>query len=344
MKKMIKKSMALLCATICAVGCAVGVTACQKDGMDKEITVYMPDGAPALAMAGLMVKDTAEDGISYYVTKADAIASKVTYKEEEKNADFCVMPLNAASKLLGDGSRYVMLGAVTHGNLYIVSKEETIYTRENLSSLVGKKVGVLQINNVPGLTFKTVLNGLGLAWAEVTNDGTMYENKVNLLPIADATAVGSVEADCFVIAEPAATAQAKKGYNIVGDLQALYGVNGYPQAVLMAKKEMTEEYSECTSEFVDEVKNSMEWLKTATGEEIVSAINGHLDDTLQESSLKAPLLTADVIGRCGVRYIAAQDCKPAATALMQSFIATNPNSTKLPQDAFFWNKSFLAKE
>lgn len=336
MKKMIKKSMALLCATICAVGCAVGVTACQKDGMDKEITVYMPDGAPALAMAGLMVKDTAEDGISYYVTKADAIASKVTYKEEEKNADFCVMPLNAASKLLGDGSRYVMLGAVTHGNLYIVSKEETIYTRENLSSLVGKKVGVLQINNVPGLTFKTVLNGLGLAWAEVTNDGTMYENKVNLLPIADATAVGSVEADCFVIAEPAATVQAKKGYNIVGDLQALYGgENGYPQAVLVAKKEMTESHSVWTNDFVEDVIDSMEWLKTATGEQVASAINGHLDDTLQESSLKAPLLTTEVIGRCGVRYVPSIECRAQTRTLLESFIAINPQSTALPQEAFF---------
>jgi ABC-type nitrate/sulfonate/bicarbonate transport system substrate-binding protein len=221
-----------------------------------------------------MDKDTEDDGISYYVTKADGIASKVTYKDEAQNADFCVMPLNAASKLLGDGSRYVMLGAVTNGNLYIVSKSETVYTRENLSSLVGKKVGVLQINNVPGLTFKTVLNGLGIAWAEVTNDGTMYEDKVNLLPILDATSVGVMDAECFVIAEPAATAQAKKGYNIVGDLQALYGgENGYPQAVLMAKKEMTEAHSVWTKNFVEDVKDSMEWLKTATGEQIVSAIN-----------------------------------------------------------------------
>ena len=341
MKSVLKKWTALLCAAVCGVGCMASLTACNKDEMDREVTVYMPDGAPALAMAGLMAQDTEEDGIRYFVTKADGIASKVTYKDEAQNADFCVMPLNAAAKLLGDGNRYTMLGTVTNGNLYIVSKSETVYTRENLSSLVGKRVGVLQINNVPGLTFKTLLTLVGVAWAEVANDGTMYEDKVNLLPIADATAVGTMDADCFVIAEPAATAQAKKGYNIVGDLQVMYdGGNGYPQAVLMAKREMVEEYNEWTGDFVEDVKASMEWLKTATGEEIVSAINGHLDDTLQESSLKAPLLTADVIGRCGVRYVATADCEPMVSAILNNFIALNPNSTALPASRFFWMNGF----
>jgi ABC-type nitrate/sulfonate/bicarbonate transport system substrate-binding protein len=122
----------------------------------------------------------------------------------------------------------------------------------------------------------------------------------------------------------------------VGDLQSLYGgENGYPQAVLVAKKELTEEHSVWTNEFVEDVKASMEWLKTATGEQIVSTVNGHLDSNLQESSLKAPLLTAAVIGRCGVRYVPSIDCKADARKLLESFIAINPQSTVLPQSAFF---------
>ena len=356
MKKTMKKWMALLCATAFAVGCTAGLTACDKgpdkdsasmsggEAFNREVTVYMPDGAPALALAGMMANDTEEDGISYYVTKADAIASKVTYKEETENADFCVMPLNAAAKVLGEGDRYVMLAAVTHGNLYIVSKSETVYTTENLSSLKGKKVGVLQINNVPGLTFKSILNKNGIVWSEMTNEGTVYEDKVNLVPITDATAVGTIEADCFVIAEPAATAQAKKGFHIVGDLQTLYGgENGYPQAVLVGKRDIVESQTAWMSEFVSGVQTSMEWLKTATGEQIVSVINGHLDSNLQESSLKAPLLSTEVIGRCGVRYMAAKDCKTAAIGLLQDFISTNPQSTKIASDNFFWMKDFNVK-
>ena len=93
MKKILKKWTALLCAAVCGVGCMATLTACNKDKLDREVTVYMPDGAPALAMAGLMAQDTEDNGISYFVTKADGIASKVTYKDETQNADFCVMLL-----------------------------------------------------------------------------------------------------------------------------------------------------------------------------------------------------------------------------------------------------------
>ena len=41
---------------------AVGFAACGDKKQEKEITVYMPDGAPALALAGLMAEDTADDG------------------------------------------------------------------------------------------------------------------------------------------------------------------------------------------------------------------------------------------------------------------------------------------
>ena len=91
MNKVLKKWTALLCAAVCGVGCVASLAACQDKGMDKgqdkesgkevvtevgkEVTVYMPDGAPALAMAGLMYEDKEDDGVSYYVTKADAIAS-----------------------------------------------------------------------------------------------------------------------------------------------------------------------------------------------------------------------------------------------------------------------------
>ena len=337
-KSFLKKVLALACTVAC-----VSLSACQvtmhKDSsaQDGEMTVYMPDGAPALAMAKLMHEDTETDGVTYRVVPATSIASTVTYKEDEKNADFCVMPINAAAKLLKTGEKYVMLGAVTHGNLYIIAKDGAQYTTENISSLLGKKVGVLQINNVPGLTFKSVLNNNGVAWTELTNDGEVQADKVNLIAITDATAVGTLDADCFVIAEPAATAQAKKGYSIVGDLQVLYGgENGYPQAVLMAKRGIVESRGAWTADFVAKVSASAEWLTTATGEQIVSAVSAHLDETLGETSLKAPLLTAEVLSRCGVRYVAAKDCKTEAIAFVQNLKSTAPNSTEIPTDNFFW--------
>ena len=137
--------------------------------LDKEVTVCMPDGAPALALAKLMQADTETDGVTYKVVATDLIASKVTNKDAATHADLCVLPVTAASKLLGSGEKYQMLGTVTHGNLYLISKDGEMLTAENMETLQGKKIGVLKINEVPGLTLKTVLNKYGLDFEEITN-------------------------------------------------------------------------------------------------------------------------------------------------------------------------------
>ena len=163
----------------------VSFVGCKKDDIPaEEITVYMPDGAPALALAGLMHEDKADDGVTYRVVDAAQIAATTTNKDKEQNADLCVMPINAAANLHGTSGAYTMLGGVTHGNLYMITKsggenDDFAYTAENLSSLIGKTVGVLQINNVPGLTFKAVLNKHGIAWQELTNTGSAAADKVN---------------------------------------------------------------------------------------------------------------------------------------------------------------------
>ncbi|MBQ7913327.1 MAG: hypothetical protein IJ308_08335 [Clostridia bacterium] len=134
---------------------------------ENEVTVYMPDGAPALALAKIMSEDTAEDGVTYKVVDPSLISSVLTYEDESKNADMCVLPVTAASKLLGKGDRYKMVGVVTHGNLFLISKDGEALTAENLASLKGKTIGVLNISQVPGLTLKAVLNKYDIPFEEV---------------------------------------------------------------------------------------------------------------------------------------------------------------------------------
>lgn len=134
---------------------------------EDEITVYMPDGAPALALAKMMREDTDEDGVTYKVVDPSLITAVVNYEEESKNADMCVLPVTAASKLLGKGDKYKMVGVVTHGNLFLISKEGEALTAENMASLKGKTIGVLKINEVPGLTLKAVLNKYNIPFEEV---------------------------------------------------------------------------------------------------------------------------------------------------------------------------------
>ncbi len=299
----------------------------------EDIVVYMPDGAPAMALAGAMAEDTETDGVEYRVVAPALISSKVTAKKEEENADLCVLPVTAASKLLGDGERYRLLGTLTHGNLYLVAKGEGAL---DLRALVGKRVGVLQINEVPGLTFKATLNGRNLPWQELKNGGEIAADKVNLLAISGADAVGSVEAEYFLLAEPAATAQAKKGYRIVGDLQELYGEGkGYPQAVLVAKRSIAEK-KEVVEDFLDLVQKSAAWLRTASGEEIVAAVASHIEDSGAATSLKAPLLTAEVVARCGVRFTYAAEDYQEIGDFLTALCEVNDKAAAIPNQNFYW--------
>ncbi len=331
-----KKKFIKIVAYVCALAC-MGMGGCKPTLPEGEITVYMPDGAPALALAKLMYEDTAEDGVTYRVVKADLIASKVTNTDMEKNADLCVMPVTAAAKLLGSGEKYTMLGIVTHGNLYLISKDATAITAENINALIGKKVGVLQINSVPGLTFKATLQKHGVPYQELTNEGSMSADKVNLMAIESPAAVGVTEADYYMIAEPAATAQSKKGYSIVGNIQTLYGgENGYPQAALVAKNAFVKEYEAWTKEFVGKVEQSGAWLAETDGERLVSTLNAHVEAGMQ-TDLKAPMLTQTALAGCGIRFTYAASDFEEINEFLTAMLLVNDKATAMPSASFYWN-------
>lgn len=334
-KAVLKKIWAFICAG-CLTVSGICFSACQEKIPEGEISVYMPDGAPSLAFAKLLKEDSEEDGVAYRVVKNDLIASKVTNKDEEKNADLCVMPLTAAAKILGSGERYVMLGAVTHGNLFVISEDGTPLTAASISLLQGKTVGVLQIDNLPGLVFKSVLTQYGLTW---TTDGENEENAVRLEGILRPNEIvkGS-RFEYYVLAEPAVSVQVKKnGFSLVGDLQTLYGgKDGYPQAVLVAKKELAQAKAEWINEFVQEVAESAEFVPQMTGEEIVAAVTAHLDDPASATTLNAGTLSYEVLTRCGVRYVAAKNCGEAANALLEKFLKIQPMVTAIPAEGFYW--------
>lgn len=133
---------------------------------EGKVSVYAPDGAPALGLAGLMAEDDFYSGVEmeYNIVDSSTIMTYVTGTDPK--ADICVLPVNVAVKLLGSGENYKLVGTLTHGNLYIVSTNNTKITTSNLSSLRGKTVGVVNLAAVPGLTFKTILKKYGIEYVE----------------------------------------------------------------------------------------------------------------------------------------------------------------------------------
>ena len=106
--------------------------------------------------------------------------------------------------------------------------------------------------------------------------------------------------------------------------------------MLVAKNTVVEERAEWLQSFVEEVALSAEWLKTATGAELVECVTAHLADKDATSDLKAPLLTAEVLGRCGVRFAYATDCKTDVVEFLEQMRKVNEKAAAIPAEAFFW--------
>lgn len=202
--------------TVAAVMAAVAMSASActfnlsggKGGNGTTYTVYAPDGAPALALASFINEaSSAEADLVYdydfHVVAASTITAQVT--GETPAADFCVLPVNIAANVLGTGESYKMLGTVTNGNMFFLTTgENPMLTEANLSTLVGKTVGVVQLQNVPGLTFQSVLMEKGIPYQILGNDTAINAEKVNLRAFADASTVTpAAGCDYYLCPEPA---------------------------------------------------------------------------------------------------------------------------------------------
>ncbi len=167
-------------------------------------TVYAPDGAPALALANAVAEQGEGTAFEFHIVASDTIGAQVSGADPA--ADFCILPVNAASKLLGTGEAYKMLGIVTNGNMYLLTTgDRAAITADNLSALVGTTVGVVQLANVPGLTFRAVLDKYDIAYQVMDNDAQPAADKVNLKAMDAANVTPAGGCDYYLCPEPAAS-------------------------------------------------------------------------------------------------------------------------------------------
>ncbi len=133
-----------------------------ESAQGETFTFYAPDGAPALAIANFIsTNQNFIDGatVNYNVVNAEEIATYMSGAREQ--ADFIILPVNAATLNYKKGTGYKMVSVITHGNLYIVSKAKT-----DVNGLVDATIGVIGKGKVPDLTLKTVLKKNNIGYQE----------------------------------------------------------------------------------------------------------------------------------------------------------------------------------
>lgn len=290
------------CMFLCALVACLSLIGCAPEEKG-EIKVYVPDGAPALAVSYMMenVKELDNRDVKYVVSTPDVVKTALSSGE----ADLAVLPTNVAAALHKSGAKVKLAAAVTMGNLYVVGK-----TSATFADLSGKVIACIGQGAVPALVFKKILTENGLT---VREGADAAEGAVTLNYVQDgAAAIGLLKTGkvfAALLGEPAATnAQSKvEGATELFDIQAewgkIYGGDGYPQASLMANCDKK------TAElFVAEMKKGENWA-AKNPEKAIAAVKANMREG-EESTLPAAL-TGNVISRCKLT------CRPAAEIKQQ---------------------------
>ena len=326
-----KKFVTLLLGIIITAAAALTLYGCAGKDFDGQIEIYMPDGAPALAFSQLMSENNQLGReVSYHVVASDSIGAYVA----NGTAEAALLPVNAASKLCGDGKTYKMLSVNTHGNLFVIGKDEAA----DLNALKGKKIGVVNLPNVPGLTFKAILTDKGISFTEdpaaLTADNVLL---VNIAGTELAARLNSTDEntrlDFAVAPEPAVSALTGKvpAVKIRLSLQELWGENGYPQAVLVAKTELCKD-----EKFVNALLDALSasWLPEHAAD-AAEAVKTHLTEGLNPS-FNANNLTAAVIANCNIKVVKAKDAKEDVVSYITKIKAISDQSAGAVTDEFFF--------
>lgn len=293
------------------VGCLCGCSDVAKD-----ITCYVPDGAPALAVANIAsAKKIGATNVKTVVTTGEDVVAKCSVGE----ADMAILPTNAAVTICSKRNDYRIFSVNVHGLLFVVGTKNIA----DLSELSGK-VYSIGLGNTPEFVFKTILDHKKI---DYSNGG-----KIELQYHPDASAIipllmqGAQKGeDCFaVIGEPAvsnllakAKAQGKDMFRLF-DLQQLWQqateseVVGYPQASLIVKKELLQ-----NKNFAKALEQSV-----FSNNEFLMQNLGELNSLMQSigSSLDVNY-TAEIIGNCNLNAVWAKDIKADLETYLEKFAA-----------------------
>lgn len=292
---------------------------------DVTFKVMAPDGAPALALAKMMMDEPINGlKLDYSIIDSTTVAANMT----NGDADFIIAPTNAGVMQSVNTGAYYLLGVTSWGNLYIVTTNDDYLTLEDsadagafLAQFSGNSISTIGSNQVPDKSLKHLLN-LSEVTCTVASAQTAAVIQNDLI-------AGTI--DAAVLGEPAVTGTkallAKNGvtnYRILGSISAVWtALTGleYPQAAVFVKKSIADAYPIVIEAFTDALDKSIEYLNASAehAEELGTYMEGRGDNSLKAAIIKQCYL------RTAQGYRSAADSKDAVKQLVGVLVPSLAN-------------------
>lgn len=295
-------------------------------GNDK-IKVVSPAGAPAMTLLKTMDenKRILNKDIEYEILNAsDVLASKIISKE----ADIAIIPSNLASNLYNKGIDIRLVSTSIWGVLYLVSRDESIKTWDDLK---GKEVVSIGRNLTPDAILRYLVKANGL---EVGKD--IKISYTNSSPeVAQLFLAGKI--DTAIIPEPVLSSvlMKKKDTHIIFNIQEEWkkaSKADIPQGVMVVQADLANNHKEFLDKFVENYKASIGWVNAnpIKAGEINSKFSKKNQGKMIASSIK----------RSNLMFKSAKDSKEELEEYFKVLLEFNPKLVggKLPDDKFYYEK------
>lgn len=265
-----------------------------------SFNIYAPDGTPAMAIAGIMQSKEME-GVHVECTLVNASEIGSVFSAYP-DCDLAIMPTVSAATIYSKGMDVSYVSANVWGNLYVVG----VGSASSLSDLTGKVVYTTTGTTIALLEYELAANNIAFEMGTEAKEGVVTIYSMNAasdyLPLIKQAQMKGGEA-YGVLGEPAVTkcmsavaTQSKIVVDMQKEYEKLTGMEGYPQACLVAR-----------SGFAIRYKGFIRHNLMTAMEGVNDYLNENLSDvsTIFEGLGSTALLgipyTADTFTRCNLR-------------------------------------------
>ncbi len=302
---------------------------CAKNP-DTPVTIYAPDGAPALSIASLINEGATINEREINVTISDG--GTVSAKLSKGETDVAILPVSGGAKLYLKGGDFKLCAVTVWGLNYLVGKS----TINSLDELKGKLIHSIGKGDTPDIMFKKVLANSGITYEEgdTPKEGTVvikyYSAGSEILPL-----LKNGTAQYAVVGEPLASKAKAPAIGCVEilDLQKewkdITGVEVVQAGVFVSKSVYSDK--NFMSDLLAKLKQNDTFLTQ----------NSDTATTLLKNNGSAvangTTFTPELIARCNIKTESAKDKKETINSYfteLKSFGAI----PSIPNDNFYYNE------
>lgn len=306
--------------------CFMLMTGCSKEKQPEKITVASLKGPTGMGMVQLME----EPGTSNYEFILSGTPDELVGKIINNEIDIACLPTNLASVLYNKTEGKVLLvGVNTLGSLYVLDNTGTI---QSIQDLKGKTVYVSGQGATPDFVFRYLLSANGI---DPEKD---LEINFSMQHADLATAVAAKQVDIALLPQPYVTTVQMKNpeVKIALDLNDLWKQNSLDEVAIymgciVVQKDFAQKYPDALKAFIEEYKESVEWVNQNTVEAGVLIEKHGIIPNAKLAELAIPL--------SNIVYIEASEAEVVLDDYFNILLDFDAKSVggKLPDEGFYYN-------